>query len=145
MQARKGQQQRRARRGFSTVEVIVSLSLLVTILSVSAPLVVRHNQLLTSHRHYRLALEEATSQLERLVALPESELREAISQVKPSEFAEEYLPGCEMTATLTTEDVGLRLTLQTTWEEPGRCDAPLVLSAWIFPQAPAPTSKENPE
>jgi type II secretory pathway pseudopilin PulG len=144
MHAAKCHQRRHTCRGFSTVEVIVSLSLLVTILSVSAPLVVRHNQLLASHRHYRLALEEASNQLERLAALPESELRAAIANVQPSEFASQYLPGCEMKATLTPEDVGGRLTLRTTWDEPGRRDAPLVLAAWVFPQAPAPANEEEP-
>jgi len=113
-------------------------------LSVSAPLVVRHNQLLASHRHYRLALEEATSQLERLAALPESELHAAIANVPPSEFAVKYLPGCKMKATLSPEDIGTRLTLETIWDEAGRRDAPLVLAAWVFPQAPLRTSEEGP-
>ena len=62
---------RRSRLGTTMVEVIVALTLLTTTLSVAAPLVVRHGWLLASQRHYRMALDEVSNQMERLSTMQE--------------------------------------------------------------------------
>ena len=55
-----------SRRGFSMFDLFVAFTLLVAAMSMVAPLVVRHGQLLKSQRNYRLALDELSNQLERL-------------------------------------------------------------------------------
>jgi hypothetical protein len=105
------------------------------VLACATPLVVRHTRLLASQRHYRLALDELSNQLERLSAMPAAELPAAIEQLAPSEFAAEHLPGAELQGQLAAADVGQRLTLKLTWDEPQRREAPLSLSTWIMPAA----------
>jgi hypothetical protein len=125
----------RRRRGTSMFEVFVALTLLVTVLSVSTTLIVKHNHLLVSARHYRLACDELTNQLETLTSLPPDELPAALEEVNVSAFTAERLHDAKLSATLADADFGQRLTLSLTWDEPGRREAPLTLAAWIPPSA----------
>jgi hypothetical protein len=126
------------------IEVFVALTLLTTVLSLAAPMVVRHGRLLIVHRHYRIALDELTNQLDRLTALPSDEVPTAIEQLSPSPFAAASLPGVKLDAELDAANVGQRLTLSITWDEPGREKAPLTLAAWIAARA-LPRADEQPE
>lgn len=129
------------RRGLGSVEVLVAFTLLSTVLAISTPLIVKHGRLLTSHRHYRLGLDELTNQLERLTALPETDLRQALEQLKPSEFTAKRIPGVELRGELSPVDLGQRLTLQLWWDEPGRREHPLKLSGWVFPGSHSTTDQ----
>src|SRR5882724_7546940 len=88
------------RTGTSSIEVLVAFTLLSTALSLSLPLVVRHGRLLESCRHYRLALDELSNQLDRLTALPEADAQVALKQLKPSQFIAAKLPGAELSGQL---------------------------------------------
>jgi hypothetical protein len=122
---------RSRRRATTALEIIISFTLLSTALACATPLVVRHTHLLASQRHYRLALDELSNQLERLSASPPAELPAAVEQLAPSEFAAAHLPGAELHGQLADADSGQRLTLKLTWDEPQRREAPLSLSTWI--------------
>ncbi len=115
------------------IELIVAFSLLATVLSLAASLVVRHDRLLTSHRHYRLALDELSNQLDRLTALSDTERTAALEQLSPSPFAQARLPGVELQYELRPLDIGERLTLRVLWDEPQRRAAPVSMAAWIHP------------
>ena len=122
----------RCRRGTTIFETFVALTLLSTTLAVAAPLLVRHNRLLISARHYRLACDELANQVEILTALPVDEVAAAIAELEVSAFTAERLHDAALTATLADDDkVGQRLTLGITWDEPGRSTAPVTLVAWI--------------
>jgi len=129
-----------ARHGTSAFEVIVSFTLLSSVLTFATPLVVRHTRLLAAQRHYRLALDELSNQIERLSALGADELPAAVEKLAPSDFVVERLPGAELQGQLQAAEFGQRLTLRLTWDEPQRRAAPLSLSAWIVPQTHSPTS-----
>jgi hypothetical protein len=132
------------RRGTTAFEIMVSFTLLSSVLAFATPLVVRHTRLLAGQRHYRLALDELSNQLERLSALPSDELPAAVERLAPSEFVAERLPGAELEGQLEAADFGQRLTLQLTWDEPQRREAPLRLTAWILPKVqPASSSPER--
>lgn len=136
----------RARRGTTIFEVFVALTLLVTVLSVSSMLIVRHNQLLVSARHYRLACDELANQLETLTLLAEDELPEAIADLEVSEFTSARLHDAELKASLADADFGQRLTLSLTWDERAARKAPLTLTAWIYPTPDsAAASAEDPQ
>jgi hypothetical protein len=139
---------RRGRCGASSIEVFVALALLTSVLSLSAPLVVRHGRMLIAHRHYRIALEELTNQLERLTAMRADEVPVAVEQIAPSPFAAARLPGLTLRAQLDSADMGQRVTLAITWDEPERRQAPVVLAAWIaaepIPAADEPPGEEQP-
>jgi hypothetical protein len=119
--------------GVTTLELLVAFSLLTTVMAVATPLVVRHGRLLASARHYRLALEEVSNQLERLSALPEADVRSALASIEPSAFTAERLPGAEVSGTLTPAQYGARLSVQIVWDEPQRRSAPVSLAAWLSP------------
>jgi hypothetical protein len=120
------------RPGLSAVEVFVALTLLAAGLSLSAQLVVRHQRLLVQERHYRLALDELSNQLERLSALPPNELPSAIADLRPSEVVTQHLLGAALEGDLRSADMGQRLTLSITWLARDQTAAPLSLSTWLY-------------
>ena len=121
------------RRGISSVEIIVAFTLLSGVLAASASLMVKHGRQLQAQRHYRLGLDELSNQIERISALPGDERQQAVENLEPSEFAVQHLPGAKLNGELQPADVGQRLVLRLTWDEPQRQEAPLTLAAWIFP------------
>lgn len=123
-----------ARRGFGTVDLIVSFTLLMTVISIAAPLVARHAKLLRSQRNYRLALDELSNQMDRLTALPFAEIPTATSQLSPSAFLVERLPGAKLSGQTRVGEDSVHITLQITWDDVERSRSPVALSAWVFDQ-----------
>jgi hypothetical protein len=134
---------RRLRRGFSMLDLFVSFTLLVTLMSVATPLIVRHDRLLKSQRNYRLALDELSNQMESLTQLTAGQLPQAVKQVTPSAFVKERLSGVGITGEAEPAEVGSRVTLRLTWNEPGRRNAPVTLAAWVVPTPPQPGSESG--
>jgi len=128
------------RWGTSSLDLLVSFTLLVSVLTVATPLVVRHGRLLKSHRDYRLALDELSNQLDRLTTLPTDELPQAIKQLSLSTFLTERLPGAELRGELQPAEFGMRVTLKLSWNETQRHSAPVSLAAWVIPATPRPGS-----
>jgi hypothetical protein len=124
---------RAAHLGTTTLELLVAFTLLSTVLTASLPLVVRHQRILATARHYRLALDELSNQLERLTALSAADVPEELERLEPSAFTAERLSGAELTGMFEPADLGQRLTLQLVWDEPQRREAPASLAAWIPP------------
>jgi hypothetical protein len=119
------------RRGTTTIELLVSFTLLTTVLGAALPLVVRHGRILNSARQYRMALDELSNQAERIASLSHDDAMQAIEEVMPSPFAAEHLPGVELTADLASSEGAERVTLSLSWDEPGRRAAPVSLVAWL--------------
>ena len=145
--------QRERRRGTTTIELVVSFSLLATLLGVAVPLTVRHGRILTSARHYRIALDELSNQAEMLAAVDPDEAAASIELLEPSEFAAERLPGVELFANASEpDDAGARrVRVSIVWDEPGRRDNPLALTIWLTPRrtieavdADSPATEEQP-
>ena len=128
----RGQQQR---FGVTAVETLVGFTLLTAALSVATPLVVRNGRLLSEQQDYRLALDEVSNQLERLSALPPDELAAALEELVPSSATASRLPTARLSGQLEAEDVGQRLTVSLSWEEPQRYRSPISLTTWIYPRA----------
>lgn len=123
----------------TTVELIVAMSLLTGLIGAATTLVFRHGRLLASYRDYQCALDELTNQLDRLTALPPTDVDAALRELKPSELAAERLSGAELRAEVESLDYGRRVTLSLTWDEPRRSEAPVRLAAWLVP---APSNSE---
>jgi hypothetical protein len=121
----------RRRCGISSLEVLVSLTLLTSVLALATPLIVAHGRLLKQQRYYRLALDELSNQHERLSTLPAEELSAAIEALTPSPLATERLPGAALRGELADARFGRRLTLEIWWDEPNRDAAPVRLTAWF--------------
>ncbi len=134
---------RRQRRGLSSLEVLVALTLLASVLALSTPLIVAHGRLLKAQRNYRLALDELSNQIEQLTILPAEDFPSAIEKLAPSPWAAQRLPGATLRGQLADADLGHRLTLEIWWDEPGRQAAPLRLTAWIVSQAGPPNRNQE--
>lgn len=128
------------RRAITSFELIVAFSLVATVIGLSAPLIVRHGRLLATARHYRLAIEELTNQLERIAALPPTEIDATVDNIEVSKFAAEKLPGAELTGEIHDAEYGRRVTLHIVWDEPQRRENPLAMTAWV---ATAPSSDDD--
>jgi hypothetical protein len=126
---------RRRRSGISSIEAIVAFTLLSTTLTLSLPLVVHHQRLLVSARHYRVALDELSNQLDRLAALPAADVRSELARFSPSPFLAKNLPGAVLTGELQSADIGQRLTLHLTWSDLPRSPTTVALAAWMLPSA----------
>lgn len=128
-----------SRRGTTTIELLVSFTLLTTVLGAALPLVVRHGRILNSARQYRMALDELSNQAERITSLSHDAAIETLDELQPSPFAVAHLPGVELTADLASSDGAERVTLSLSWNEPGRRAAPVSLVAWLPRDADAAT------
>src|SRR5947199_9759067 len=105
----------RARAGTTMLEVIVGLSLLMSALSLSVPLNVKHGRLLIEQRNYRLALDELSNHLDRVAATPPNDLPQSVQQLAVSPFTSERFQNAKLTADVKPADIGQRLTLSLTW------------------------------
>jgi len=129
----------RRRVAISTLEVLVAFTLLTSVLSVSLPLIVRHGRLLVAQRHYRLALDELSNQLDRLTGMPAEDLPQALKQLSVSQFTAARLVGAKLNAELKPADIGQSLTLRLTWKESQEQTA--TMTSWIIPSRPAPSNQ----
>ena len=132
------------RRGLMVTELIVAATLLVVIMSVVGALTVRCGRLWQDSRHYRLAIDELTNQLERLTALNEADLAGAIAELSPSQQIRSALPSPFLSAERLADENGSRLVLQLTWDRLGK-KTPVTLVGWIDPLPPTTTSAANEE
>jgi Tfp pilus assembly protein PilV len=140
-----GSHRRQAHAGTTTLEVIVAFTLLVSVLGISAGLIVRQARLLTSQRDYRLALDELSNQLERLTALPEQQLTDdALDSLEVSQFTRERLYQAELSGESVAAEPGVRITLSLRWRQAQPDAPPVKLSAWVYPAAESAPGGEMP-
>ena len=121
--------------GSSSLEAIVSFTLLSAALTFATPLVVKHSRLLAAQRDYRLALDEVSNNIERLSLLPVDELSGALSQLNPSDLIAAKLPGAELRGKLDDADIGRRLTLRLSWQAQQGVPTTVSLCTWVLPAA----------
>jgi hypothetical protein len=117
------------------LEAIVALSLLMSALSVSLPLIFKHGRLLIEQRNYRVALDELANHLDRLTATSAGDLPRALRQLNVSSFTADRLHDAKLTSDLTSADFGRRVTLTLTWKSAQQ--QKVTLAGWIFASAPA--------
>ena len=120
------------RRAISSLEVLVSLTLLLSVLGCSLALITKHGRLLMAQRHYRVALDEVSNQLDRITALPAEQVAGAVKQLSVSPFAAERLPAAKLTGELKPADIGQRVRLQLVWKE--NAEQSVTLTGWVVPR-----------
>jgi hypothetical protein len=113
---------------------MVAFTLLSSVLACSTPLIVRHQRLVTGQREYRLALDEATNQLDRLSILKQDELAAAIERLEPSDFLVAHLSGAKLHGQIQAADLGQRVTISISWGDEQRQAPPITLTSWILPK-----------
>ena len=131
---------RPARTAVSSLEIIVSLTLLMSVLSVSLPLIFRHGHLLAAQRHYRQALDELSNQLDRLTSLSGTDLDEALKRLSPSSFIAARLSNANLRSESKPDGVAQRITLHLTWKDPR--EEQVTMTGWVFPEKAKSGGKE---
>ena len=129
------------RRGYAMTDLVVGATLLVGVMSFVAPLAVRSGRLWQDSRHYRLALDELSNQLERLTSLDENERDTALAELSVSPQVKARLPNPMLEARKINDGDGARLVLQLQWDRVGPAK-PVTLVAWVDP-LPPPTDANN--
>ncbi len=125
----------KTRRGISAVEVLVSITLLMTVLSCSMVLIMRHGRMMVAQRHYRIALDELSNQMDRITALPAEQVADSMKKLAVWPFTAERLVGAKLTGELKPTDVGQRVVLRMAWKD-SSTDETVSLAGWVFPGAP---------
>ena len=118
--------------GFNATELVVAATLLVSVISVVAPLAVRSGRLWQDSWHYRVALDEACNQLERLTSLETAARIAALDELTPTDHARQALPNATLTAETVSDADGSRVIMRINWDRSGAA-TPLTLIAWIDP------------
>jgi hypothetical protein len=120
-------------------ELIVAAVLLITSLSLLVTLSFRTGKLWQDSRHYTLAVNELTNQLERLTALDADEIDEQLAELRPSPAIQTALPNPRLVGTKLTDEYGSRILLEIEWNRLGNAK-PVTLTAWVVP----PTEEGEP-
>lgn len=142
MKTQPHQQQRFARRGFMLTELIVAAILLAAVLSVITQLAIRSGRLSQDTRHYQMALDEMSNQLDRLLVLPDEQLAKQMKTLAASPMMQEILAEPQLSAEIKQDADGSRIVLQLQWNRLGG-QRPLRLVGWR-PEA-VKESQETPE
>jgi hypothetical protein len=121
--------------GFVLTEVIVAAIVLVAVVSVVTQLAVRSGRLRMDARHYQVATEELSNQLDRLLVLEESSRGEELKNLTPSPHAQNALSSPELTGAILDDADGRRIVLSLTWDRFGKRE-PVTLVGWLPPQDP---------
>ena len=122
--------QRINRQGLFTTELLVAATLLVTLLSVVLPLAVKADRLRQDARHYRLALDELTNQLDSLASLRSPELKASLANLVPSTEIGTVLVEPKLSGVQVSDKDGTRIVLSLEWNQ-GRPSKPVTLVGWI--------------
>lgn len=115
------------RAGVSLVELIVASTLMVTALTVTAKLTVSGGRMWQETRRDRVALEELSNQLDRLLSLPRRERDGEVASLAVSAEARAVLGDSELTGERLADEAGRRLVLRLRW---GNRPKPMVLVGW---------------
>lgn len=113
-------------------ELIVAATLLITGLSLLGTVAFRTGKLWQDTRHYQLAMNELTNQLERLTSFDESEIDEQLGELTVSTAVEKVLSSAKLSGRKLSDDNGTRVVLEIEWDRLGTAE-PLTLVGWLFP------------
>jgi len=118
--------------GTSSLEAIMAFTLLGSVLAASTPLIIRHKQIVASQREYRLALDEASNQLERLSVLPHEGRATAVERMRPSDFAAAHLSHVKVRGKIDRANNAQHVQLTITWGNEQRPAHAITLASWFF-------------
>ena len=119
------------RRGITVTETLVAFGLLGTVLSTTAPLVVRHDRLLNEARVYRLAVDELSNRLAAITAMAPGEAEAAVAAM-PQEPLGGALADAKLSGVVEADDVGSRVVVTLSWPKAYRNRSDVTLTGWRF-------------
>ncbi len=118
------------RNGITLIELIVAATLIISGLALVGKLTVLTGRMWQQTRHERIAIEELSNQMERLLALPAADRDAAIAELKLSDEASTRLPNARLVADTTDDSAGLRVELRLEWNR-GVPAGPIKLTGWF--------------
>lgn len=118
------------RPGFTLIELTVAATLVIAGLTVLGSMTVATGRMWQQTRQERVASEELSNQLERLVALTPAERSAAMSELMPSAFATQTLADVTLIAKPVSDAEGELIELAIDWDR-GMPGQPLSLIGWI--------------
>lgn len=127
----------RQRRGATMLELVVGAVLVGIFVSTTVPLIRWVHMSSRLNEQHQIATSEVANQMERLAALPASQLTAGhLESLQPSAATLAALSDVEMTAVSVPGDDGLqKITLEITWiSDMSHETSPIRLAAW-FPTA----------
>lgn len=135
------------RRGYLLVEVFVACTILAALFALVVQMVSTTSQERRATERRAIALEQAANLLERISEIPFEQLSvELLDDVALPDDAARLLAENEVRWTVEDQRSELptkRVQIELVWHAPhGRPDAPVRLSAWVFPDSAA--SAETP-
>ena len=119
------------RSAFTSTELVVACSLLVAATSAIATLAVKTTRLWQDSRHQQIAIDELSSELDRLSALDSSERLAAMKNLTPSKILQGISPSVTLSASWE-DDSKSAIQLQLNWNT-AQPKAPVQLTGWINP------------
>lgn len=132
-----------SRRGFTVIEVSLALAVLLAASILLTQFLVASSQQRKLADQRRLALEELSNRLERVMAAKWEDVNvPAIEGQEFSQTVQENLPAAILTVDITDEPggptSGKRVRLEISWEQHGQRVSPIGLTGWKFPAREAP-------
>jgi type II secretory pathway pseudopilin PulG len=119
------------RTAMTLVELLVAVSLLTTVISLATGLSMRINRVWKEIGQARIALAELNNQLDTLLRLDPPNAAQAITALRLSDYCRRGLCNPTITGYIQESPVGMRITLEITWDRP-HGGKPIQLSGWIL-------------
>lgn len=118
---------RYGRPAVGSLEALVALGVLTTVLSVAPPVLLKNQRLMRDQRFYRLAVDALTNRLDEVARLDQERLQAAIQPTLVGD-----LPGAVIRGRLDKSEPGVRITLTLTAPERGGKSPAVQLVGWSF-------------
>ena len=119
------------RRGVTSFELLVSVAILLSTVTVITSLIFKCGMIWKDVSQRRVAVAELSSQLEELTLLDAESATEKIEQLTLSATCVERLPEAQLSGTLSEDNLGVRIQLSLNWKRSVE-SKPVVLCGWII-------------
>jgi len=133
----------RLRQGSTATEVLVAATLLLSLIGAVIPTTVRTAKIWRDTRHFQIATNELSNQLEALSSLNEAERATALNQLTVSEPTRKILMGATIASETANDSDGNRITLTLNWERTPNAN-PVKITGWLKAASSKPSAPEEP-
>ena len=119
------------RRGITSLELLVSFTILLATVSVITTLIFKCGMIWKDVSQRRVAVSELSSQLEELTLLDQDAAKEQIEKLELSAICTQRLPEAKLTGVLSQDNLGVRIQLSLNWKRSVE-SKPVILCGWLI-------------
>lgn len=120
-----------SRRGITSLELVVSVAILLATVTVITTLIFKCGMIWKDVSQRRVAVRELSSQLEELTLLDQDSAKDKIEQLELSALCTERLPAAKLTGVLSEDNLGVRIQLSLNWKRSVETK-PVILCGWLI-------------